>query len=61
MAAESKQLGHVVAFKKKKKNLGIEPKAGVWGHSVGGRAAVSTDRQLLISLPILSLKYMQDE
>lgn len=61
MAAESKQLGHVVAFKKKKKkNLGIEPRAGVWGHSVGGRAAVSS-RQLLISFSILSLKYTQDE
>lgn len=59
MAAESKQLGHVVAFKKKK-NLGIEPRAGVWGHSVGGRAAVSS-RQLLISFSILSLKYTQDE
>lgn len=59
MAAESKQLGHVVAFKKKKKTLGIEPKAGVgpfsWWQSCGEY------RQLLISLPILSLKSMQGD
>lgn len=33
-----------------KKNLGMEPKVGIWGHSVGGRAAVSS-RQLLIYFP----------